>query len=435
MQAPERKIWTLRQLGLAVRQRIEEATHGAAFWISAEIASIKVANHAYLELVQHEQGARVAAMRGVIWGSTLQRVMGQLGEESRNILKDGVETLFLAKPNFHLVHGFSLVIEAIDPSFTISALERRKQETIATLKREGLYDLNRQRPLPLVVQRIALITSQGSAAYADFMQHLAQNEHGYAFSVQVFHAAVQGDAAPPELVRALERVAAGQFDAVVLVRGGGSRLDLEPFNDLELARALALMAMPVLTGIGHDTDTSVADLVAHGQHKTPTAVADWIVDRAAYFEGLLTAMAVGIQNNVLSVFAGHRDRLARNAETLRLLPVGMCRNERGALHHATNIFMRGAKECLARDGQRLDAHRHQLAALAQHRFVQLLQRLHGIQETIGLMHPQRSLERGFSITRHNGKAVRSANSLAPGDELETSLAQGKVWSTISRTEL
>lgn len=429
----ERKIWTLAQLGSAIQQRINEATQGRSYWISAEIASIKVGTHAYLELVQHRGGARVAAMRGVIWGSTLQRVMAELGEEARNILKDGVETLFLARPHYHLVHGLSLVIEAIDPGFTVSMLERRKQETIATLKREGLYDLNRQRPLPMVVQSIALVTSQGSAAYADFMQHLARNEHGYAFSVRVFHAAVQGDAAAAAMIQAFAQAAAGRFDAVVLVRGGGSRLDLEPFNDLELARALANMPVPVLTGIGHDTDLSVADLVAHEHHKTPTAVADWIVDHAAYFEGLLTGMAVGIQNNVLSVFADHRDRLARNAETLRLLPGSMCRHERGALHRATNMFMRGAKERLAHDSHLLDGHRHQLTALAHHRFVQLVQRLQGIQESIGLMDPQRSLERGFSIARHNGQAVLSANTLAPGYELEITLAQGKVWSTVDRT--
>ncbi|MBK9061156.1 MAG: exodeoxyribonuclease VII large subunit [Flavobacteriales bacterium] len=201
----ERKIYTLRQVGNAIKQRIEEATHGASFWVKAEIASINVGKHAYLELVQHQAGEKVAVMRGAIWMSALHRIREELGSESRNILKDGVEILFLAKTNYHLVHGLSLVIETIDLSFNISELERRKRETIATLKEEGLYDRNRFIPMPMVLQRIALVASVGTAAYADFMQHLERNEHGYRFHVRMFNSVVQGDAAAQELRAALSR--------------------------------------------------------------------------------------------------------------------------------------------------------------------------------------------------------------------------------------
>lgn len=199
----DRKIYTLRQVGTAIKQRIEEATHGASFWVKAEIASINVGKHAYLELVQHYEGEKVAVMRGAIWMTALHRIRQELGNESRNILKDGVEILFLAKTNYHLVYGLSLVIETIDLSFNISELERRKRETIATLKEEGLYDRNRFIPLLMVVQRIALVASKGTAAYADFMKHLERNEHGYVFHVHLFNSVVQGEAAAGELRSAL----------------------------------------------------------------------------------------------------------------------------------------------------------------------------------------------------------------------------------------
>ncbi|HRN38148.1 MAG TPA: exodeoxyribonuclease VII large subunit, partial [Flavobacteriales bacterium] len=138
----ERKIFTLSQVSLAVQHKISEATGGQAYWIKAEIAGFKVKTHAYLDLVEHKNGERAAVMRANIWGSNLLRIRQELGAEADNILKDGVETLFLARPNYHLVYGLSLVIEAIDHTYTISALERRKQETVAALKAQGLYDMN-----------------------------------------------------------------------------------------------------------------------------------------------------------------------------------------------------------------------------------------------------------------------------------------------------
>ena len=171
----ERKVFTLLQLGTAIKRRIDEATNGTSFWIKAEIATIKVMNHAYLELVQHRDGQKVAVMKATIWATALERIQQELGDERANILKDGVEVVLRAKANYHLVYGLSLVVEDIDLSFNISMLEKRKQETIAALKREGLYDLNRFVHMPMVIQRIALVASLGSAAYTDFMKHLAVN--------------------------------------------------------------------------------------------------------------------------------------------------------------------------------------------------------------------------------------------------------------------
>ncbi len=453
----ERKIYTLRQVGNAIKQRIEEATQGAAFWVKAEIASINVGKHAYLELVQHHGGEKVAVMRGAIWMSALQRIRQELGSESRNILKDGVEILFLARTNYHLVYGLSLVIETIDLSFNISELERRKRETIATLKEEGLYDRNRFIPMPIVVQRIALVASIGTAAYADFMQHLEHNEHGYRFHVRVFNSVVQGDAAAQELRAALSSIDPKDFDAVVLIRGGGSKLDLEPYNDLELARVAAQMRIPVLTGIGHDVDVSVLDLIAHGHHKTPTAVADFLVDRTLYFETAMTGMLVHIHNAMLTSFSDRKDQLSMFKEMVAMRPTARCRAERGNLHTTTGQFARSVTDKVAVSRRGLETFAHDLAMLPRHKLAQvetarlremstalsgiaqrgfqlLLGRLQGMDDAIQFLAPEKILQRGFSITRKEGQAVKDATTLQPGDQLETTFAQGKAWSTIKKIE-
>lgn len=453
----ERKIYTLRQVGNAIKQRIEEATHGASFWIKAEIASINVGKHAYLELVQHQDGEKVAVMRGAIWMSALHRIRQELGSEGRNILKDGVEILFLAKPNYHLVYGLSLVIETIDLNFNISELERRKRETIATLKEEGLYDRNRFIPLPMVLQRIAVIASIGSAAFADFMKHLEQNEHGYRFHVQVFKSTVQGDVAAQELRAALSSIDPTQFDAVVLIRGGGSKLDLEAFNDLELARVAARMRIPVLTGIGHDVDVSVLDLIAHGHHKTPTAVADFIVDRALYFETSMTGMLVHIHNMMLTSFSDRKDQMSMFKEMVMMRPTARCRAERGDLHTLTGQFARTITDKIGVSRKGLDSFTHDLILLPRHKLAQvetarisemsgtlsgiaqrgfqvLLSRLNGMGEAIQMLSPEKHLERGFSITRKDGHAIKDPGTLLPGDEVETTFAMGKARSTINTIE-
>lgn len=453
----ERKVYTLKQVGQAIRNKIAEATQGAPFWVTAEIASFKVNRHAYLDLVQHEDGEKVAVMKGIIWGGTLGRVMRELGDDSRNILKDGVETLFLARPNYHLVYGLSLVIEAIDHTYTISALERRKQETVAALKAQGLYDMNRETVMPRVVQRIALVASEGTAAYADFMRHLERNEHGHVYHVSLFNTMVQGETAASEMRMALEAIDPTRFDVVVAIRGGGSRLDLEPFNDLDLARTAARLPIPLLTGIGHDTDISVLDLIAHGHHKTPTAVADWIVDHNADFETGLANMLTQVHNSVLTAFAHQKESLTGTRRILALLPISQCQRERGNLHRCANLFALQTTAMLTASRKSIDAHGGRLAqlpmnrlrlveqprlretantvgALARHNFRLAMQRMGSLGEAIELLSPQRVLERGFSIARRNGNAVGDAGALKPGDELVTTFARGKAWSTVLKIE-
>ena len=269
---------------------LEEKTGGEAFWIRAEISKITAARsgHFYLDLVEEVNGSQRAKMRASIWKGSASKIQQELGGEFDQVLQNGREIVCQAHITFHPVFGFSLNIQSIDLGSMLGELERRKQATIATLKAEEALDRNKQWPRPLAPQRIVLIASPATAGYSDFMAHIEQNEFGYALDVGVIPVSVQGEKAAAQITAALEkadRIASlTPIDAVVLLRGGGSALDLDIFNDLNLCRQIAAASRPVLTGIGHETDLVLADIVAHRSYKTPTDLADGLIDDLANFE-------------------------------------------------------------------------------------------------------------------------------------------------------
>lgn len=453
----ERKVFTLQQLCASLKNKIDDATKGRSFWVKAEIAGINAKKHVYLELVQHTEGVRVAVLRGVIWQHRMGAVRHSLGSELPNILKEGAEILLCATVQYSALYGLALHIEAVDLAYSLGALERRKQATILTLRNEGLFDLNRELPEPPVIQRIALITSVGSAAYSDFMQHLTANEYGYKFHVTTFPSSVQGDAAPLELLSALSKVDPALFDAVVLIRGGGSKLDLDAFNDLALCRAIALMPIPVMTGIGHDIDISVVDMIAKSPHKTPTAIADHLIDKFLYFETSLSGFIVSIQRVMGESFTARKEWLSTYSEMLRQRPISFLQRERGGLHTATGQFARNATEHIKHMDRLLNDRVNGLTVLPLRRVKQveepllrqqramldqfaerglraLLEKVNGMQEAIALLDPQRTMARGFSITRHQGIPVTDPSTLHEGDLIETTFAQGRARSTINSIE-
>jgi exodeoxyribonuclease VII large subunit len=289
------------------------------------------------------------------------------------------------------------------------------------------------------------------------MQHLAENKYGYRFHVHTFQSAVQGDDAPRQLVAALAAIDPRRFDAVVVIRGGGSKLDLDAFNDLELCRAVARMPIPVLTGIGHDVDVSVMDLVARSPHKTPTAVADHLVDKCAFFESGLHGFLVGM----LRVFGDRsnngRQRMAAHKESLRTRPFRLMDGRRSGLERCATAVGRNALDAcnIATKGlnghgaalaflphqrvnvvelARIDEHRKRLFQHAQQGMRALAAHVEGMQRTVELLAPQRMLARGFSITRLHGRAIASVEGLDPGQEVETTFSNGTITSLIQRIE-
>ncbi|WP_114780610.1 exodeoxyribonuclease VII large subunit [Botryobacter ruber] len=292
---------TLFELHQQIREELELAFPDS-YWVVAEIAQVnpdRRKGHCYLSLVDKEDAPRgqlTAQARATIWSNRFQMLGRYFEEKTGQPLKAGLKILFQAKVRFHEMYGLSLDIQNIDPNYTIGDLARQRQETLKQLEAEGLLEANKLLELSPVPQRLAIVSSATAAGYQDFIHQLHHNAFGYTFSTTLFPAVVQGNDAPASVARALQLVAKHQeqFDACILIRGGGSQTDLSCFDAYAIAAAIGRSPLPVLTGIGHERDESIADLVAHTRLKTPTAVANFLVDRChsaeAYAEGLMDSI-------------------------------------------------------------------------------------------------------------------------------------------------
>ena len=274
------ELYELQQI---IREGVEEAVPGPVR-VRAEIASLqqRANGHCYIELAQSGISGPVAKVRAVIWRSQAQEVLGKFAEATGGPLKPGVSVIFEVLVNYSELYGLTLVIEDVDVEHTLGEAELRRRETLARLEKEELLDLQKELALPDVPYRLAVISAADAAGYGDFRRHLLENEYGFAFDVTLFPATMQGDTAPASIIAALESIAgAAGFDAVLVLRGGGSVLDLSCFDDYELCAAIARCPIPVFTAIGHDRDNHIADMVACDAVKTPTALADMFIDTVA----------------------------------------------------------------------------------------------------------------------------------------------------------
>ncbi len=253
-------------------------------WVKAEISSVSVkGGHCYIDLSQSNEGGLIARSRAVIWRSGYPAISKYFTSVTGIPISEGINVLVKVRVTFHEVYGMSLVINDINPEFTIGDRERKKRETVARLEKEGLTELQKELDLPVLPYYLAVVTAPTAAGYGDFRRHLLENDYGFAYQLDLYEATMQGSTAPSSIIAALESVAASpvRYDAVLILRGGGSELDLACFDDYDLAAAIARFPVPVFTAIGHDRDHHVADMVAHDFVKTPTALADLFLDSTA----------------------------------------------------------------------------------------------------------------------------------------------------------
>ena len=332
---------TLSQLQRLVKETLHER-FALPVWVSAEISEIKVnySGHCYLELVEKggDNGVPLAQSRAVIWRTAYPRIAGYFEAETGQRLAAGIKILAKVAVNYHELYGFSLQITDIDPTYTLGDMERQRQMTIAQLQKEGVWDMNREAPMPVVVQRVAVVSSANAAGYQDFRKELAKSP--YRFEVTLFDAFMQGAAAEESIVTALCAVAErmDEFDAVVLIRGGGSASDLNCFNAYRLCAHVAQFPLPILTGIGHDKDTSVADMVAHTALKTPTAVAGWLVERMTQTEGWLDYAALQLHDATKAAMHASEVRLERLTGDLRQMSGDLLTRQRLRAEHLSALL-------------------------------------------------------------------------------------------------
>lgn len=310
---------------LELQERIRRGIEGAVphqVWITAEIGEIKnhPSGHCYLDLVDYKEGERgvAAKARGVIWSSAWRMLQPYFLSVAGVPLSKGLNVLLKVQANFSAVYGLSLNILDIDPSFTVGELELRRQQTIKRLQQEGCMEMNAQLQLSPLPRRIAVISSATAAGYRDFMNHLHKNEYGFRFSTELFPAQMQGQEAPESIIVALDKIAEreGEFDVVAILRGGGAAMDLLCFDDYSLAVNIAQFPLPVITGIGHDHDYHIADMVANTWLKTPTAVADFFVDIFVQQEQYLMHLFQRISLTLAHKISTERHRLLTLHNTL-----------------------------------------------------------------------------------------------------------------------
>ncbi|MBN8680970.1 MAG: exodeoxyribonuclease VII large subunit [Chitinophagales bacterium] len=394
-------------------RRIMALNFQQPLWIVAELAQIgESRGHRYLDLVQKDPATDdiIAQAQAAIWASEFRQINARMPQGLPPLLQEGLELRMFVRPEFHERYGFKLHITDIDPAHTFGQLDIRRRQTIQTLRELGLLDLNRSLTLPPVLQRIAVISSETAAGLQDFREHLEGNNFGYTFDCQYFTASVQGKNAETELLAALREVVvnSARFDAVVIVRGGGAKLDLMVFDALELCQTAARLPLPLLTGIGHDVDESVLDMVAHTALKTPTAVADFLVQHNLIFEGEVLEAAQTLEQIALNTLKYAQLELDRVETTLQFSAREHTRRRAYELDSVQQTIPLLTRNLIQRQQQTLD----QYLALCQS------------------MHPNQVLQRGYSITRKNGRALQSPLDANTGDLLDIQLSEGHLKATV-----
>lgn len=407
---------TLSQLQRQVKQTLDER-FALPVWVSAEIAEIKVnySGHCYLELVEKggANGVPTAQARAVIWRSQYPRIAAYFEAQTGERLASGIRILAKVLVSYHELYGFSLQITDIDPTYTLGDMERQRQQTIARLQQEGVWAMNRETTMPPIVQRVAVLSSANAAGYQDFCQELTKSP--YRFELRLFDAFMQGASAEESIIAALCAVAEEQerFDAVVLIRGGGSASDLNCFNAYRLCTYVAQFPLPVITGIGHDKDTSVADMVAHTALKTPTAVAGWLVERMAQADGWLDYAALQLHDATSKAIHDAQMRLERLSGELRQRSSETLTRRSLRLEHFAGLLPGAVEDFLARHTTRLD----------------------NAAELIAGRSPERILRLGFAVVRTDGRAMASATQAQPGSEVQIEVWDGELTATIKTAKI
>jgi len=345
--------------------------------------------------------------------TVLQPGPGQYFETTTGYrFEEGIKVLVQARIEFHELYGFSLNISDIDPSYTLGDQEKKRLEIIRRLKEDGIFTMNRELQFPVVPQKIAVISSATAAGYRDFQDQLDNNPYGYSFSCVLFQSIMQGQQAEASMISSLELIFEYEhiFDAVIIIRGGGSRSDLACFDNYELASHIAQFPLPVLTGIGHEQDESITDMVAHQQLKTPTAVAEFLISCVLEFETKLTGLQDRIVLIVNNIILTEKSRISRLEQNLSMV-----------LQNKMNAFSSGISDMLST-----------LKFSLKNYFNLKQARLETLAEINKRTDPRHVLKMGYSITSFKGKAISDATQISAGDEIKTVLNKGELKSTVTK---
>jgi exodeoxyribonuclease VII large subunit len=411
------EVFSLFELNSLAKRSLKESLPDK-YWLQAEVSEIHtnaISGHCHLEFVEKNphNNSLMAKARGVIWANVFQLLKLYFEESTGQTFNAGIKILVKVSIEFHELYGYSLTVYDIDPTYTLGDMARRHREILRQLEEEGVLTLNKELSIPLTPQRIAVISSASAAGYSDFCHQLQHNSQGFFFHTELFPAVMQGNQAEETILTALDMINCriNEFDIVVIIRGGGATSDLSGFDTYLLATSCAQFALPIITGIGHERDDTVLDMVAHTRVKTPTAAAEYLISQMNETAANLISLAKQLQ---ISASA----RIEQEKKHLALL-----KNRITSL-----IFMRLSGAKLALLTSKKDLAQATISSLSRQKH-----KLDLLHQRISDIAPERLLSRGYSITLKDGKAITDTSLLSEGDVLITKLAKGEVISAVKRT--
>lgn len=426
------------------------------YWVEAEISELReVRGHCYIDLIEKAEGTNtpVARASAKCWANTWSTVGPLFEKVTGQRLHAGMKVLMLVGANFHPAYGFSWIISDIDPTYTLGDMARKRQAIIDQLKREGVFDMQKELEMPLFCQHIAVISSANAAGYGDFVNQLESNVYGFKFHTQLFPATMQGEGVEQSIISALEKIytttlqlprggeqetalwggVEGVFDCVVIIRGGGATSDLSGFDTLALAENVAQFPLPVITGIGHERDESILDMVSHTRVKTPTAAAAFLIDNLKRVWDFLEDAQNSLAANARQRMEAEQMRLVRASEKISPLFSLVKEREERRLDRMMQKIIAAAQQGVSNNKHKIDIIEGNMQPLAMRLMTEQKHRLQMLEQRAQALDPALLLKRGYSITTHNGIVVRDASQLKPGDVLETRVEKGIVQSKVRNT--
>lgn len=442
---------SLSELNNLIREALE-MNFVDGVWVVAEIASLRTAGpgHAYMELVEKVGDNVKSKIRANCWSYTYRQIGSEFFRTTGQTLQSGLKVLFFVEVTFHEVFGLSLNVKGVDSAYTLGDMARKKKEVIDRLTKEQLIDKNKVFELPLVIQNIAVISSEGAAGYEDFMDQLNENDLCVHFKTDLYQASMQGEKTTAEVTGALLEIQSSsiKYDAVVIIRGGGSNIDLNAFDSYEIAKAVALFSYPVLSGIGHERDESVVDLVSNQAFKTPTAVAQFIIDTAGdllynldqfkqelkeLVENKVAEEKFGLERMVTTLerqgyelIQGQKELLNNAHSRLPLMINNLLQNKRNVLSGMFSKVSDGVLSELKEKDKDLLRTSISLKSRVKELLKDSIQEIERKEQFVKLNDPEKLLEKGYSLTYFNGKIIKSSEKVKSGDEIELKLKSGSI---------
>jgi exodeoxyribonuclease VII large subunit len=437
-----KKIVTLYELNRLV-SKVIESEMPSEYWVEAELSECRESRgHCYMELIQKDErtATPIAKASAKCWANKWMLIRPGFERTTGQRLHAGMKVLLKVFAQFHEAYGFSWIVTDIDPTYTLGDMARKRQEIIRQLKEEGVFDLQKELQLPLFCQRIAVISSETAAGYGDFCNQLTDNPYGFQFQTRLFPAIMQGEGVEQSIINALGRIFSEYsddsedsdipFDCVVIIRGGGATSDMSGFDTLALAENVANFPLPIITGIGHDRDESILDMVSHIRVKTPTAAAALLIDHLKTVLDVINGAQEQIIRLAQQKLTSHKSRLTTFAEILPRLFTNVKTRQEARLDSLNSRMTAAIRQSIITQQSLINALEVKMPIILDRRLMAEQHRLQLIEEKTKSLDPAVLLKRGYSITLHNGKAVRSPQQVQSGDEIETRLANGTLRSTV-----